>query len=90
MLDLWLKCNRNTFLKAYGETLKIQSELLIFNSQKVIFLFKCRICEEAPYVGKEKMKFRVRFKSYKSVHMSYRKNVKYNTVIMGLTIGSSN
>ena len=43
------------------------------NSEKVFYLLKCRICGEAPYLGKAKTKFRVRFNNYKSAHMSYRK-----------------
>ena len=40
----------------------------------VTLLLKCRICDEAPYVGKSKTKFRARFYNYKSTHMSHRKN----------------
>ena len=93
-------CDTDTFsTKACGETFKIQSGVLNCNSQKVVYLLKCRICGEAPYVGKAKTKFRARFNNYKSAHRSYRKNVKYhsnvfmnimaNTVIMGLMIGNS-
>ena len=93
-------CDTDTFsTKACGETFKIQSRVLNCNSQKVVYLLKCGICGKAPYVGKAKTKFRARFNNYKSAHRSYRKNVKYhsnvfmnimaNTVIMGLTIGSS-
>ena len=37
---------------------------------------KCRICCEAPYVGKTKTKFRGRFNNYKSAHRPYRKKRK--------------
>ena len=62
--------------KACGEIFKIQSGILNCNSQKVIYLLKCRICVEAPYVGKAKTKFRARFNNYKSGHRSYRKKRK--------------
>ena len=92
--------NTNTFsTKACVEIFKIQSGVLNCNSQKVVYLLKCRICGETPYFGKAKTKFRVRFNNYKSAHRSYRKNVKCHsnvfmnvmasTIIMGLMIGSS-
>ena len=69
------------------------------HSQKVFYLLKCRICGEAPYLGKAKTKFRVRFNNYKAHTGPIEKSVKYhskvfmnimtNTVIMGLTIDSS-
>ena len=70
-------CDTDTFsTKACGETFKIQSGILNCNSQKVVYLLKCRICGEAPYVGKAKTKFRARFNNYKSAHRSYRKKRK--------------
>ena len=70
-------CDTDTFsTKACGETFKIQSGVLNCNSQKVVYLLKCRICGEAPYVGKAKTKFRARFNNYKSAHRSYRKKRK--------------
>ena len=94
-------CDTDAFsTKAFGETFQIQRGVFNYNSQKVVYLLRCRIRGEAPYVGNAKSKFRARFDNYKSVHRSYRKkNVKYhsivfinimaNTVIMGLTMGSS-
>ena len=42
-------CGIDTFsTKACGETFKIQSGVLNCNSQKVVYLLKCRICGEAP------------------------------------------
>ena len=59
-------CDTDTFsIKTCGETFKIQSGVL-----------KCRICGEAPYVGKAKMKFRAIFNNYKSAHRSCRKKHK--------------
>ena len=44
-----LICGTDTFsTKACDETFKIQSGVLNCNSQKVVYLLKCRICGEAP------------------------------------------
>ena len=80
--------------KVCGATFKIQSGILNCNSQKVVYLLKCRICGEAPYVVKTKKKFRARLIITKLHTGSINKNVVFmnimgNTVIMGLTIGSS-
>ena len=70
-------CNTNfCATNSCGETFKIQSGILNCNSQKVAYLLKCRICGEAPCVGKAKTKFRARFNNYKSAHRSYRKKHK--------------
>ena len=81
--------------------LKFQSGIFNCNSQKLVYLLKCKICGEAPYVAKaKKMKFRARFNNFKSTHRPCRKktakyhssvfmNITGNTVIMGLMIGSS-
>ena len=69
-------CHTDTFTKACAETFKSQSGILNCNSQKVVNLLKCRICGEAPYVGKAKTKLRARFNDYKSAHKSYRKKCK--------------
>ena len=39
-----------------GETFKIQSGAPNWNSQKVLYLLKCRICGEVPYVSNAKTK----------------------------------
>ena len=61
--------------EACGETFKIQSGTLNCNSEKVLYLLKCKckVCGEAPYVGKVKTKFRYRFNSHKSKHRAFRK-----------------
>ena len=59
--------------KVCGEVFKIQSGLLISNSEKVLYLLRCKICDGTPYVGKAKAKFRLRFNNYKSKHRSFRK-----------------
>ena len=56
-----------------GEVFKIQSGPLNCNSEKVLYLLKCKVCGEAPYVGKAKTKFRYRFNNYKSKHRAFRK-----------------
>ena len=54
----------------------IQSGILNCNSQKVVYLLKCRICDEAPYVGKAKTKFRVGYNNYESAHSPIEKKRK--------------
>ena len=53
--------------------LKIQSGTLSCNSEKVLYLLKCKVRGDAPYVGKAKAKFRYRFNNYKSKHRAFRK-----------------
>ena len=52
---------------------KIWSGPLNSNSEKVLYLLKCKVCVEVPYVGKAKAKFRYRFNNYKSKHRAFRK-----------------
>ena len=48
-------CNTDTFsANGYVETFKIQSGVLNCNSDKVIYLLKCRIYGKDPYVNKAK------------------------------------
>ena len=60
-------------MEACSETFKIQSGTLNCNLEKVLYLLKCKVCGEAPYVGKAKTKFRYRFNNYKSKHRAFRK-----------------
>ena len=61
----------NTFTtKACGEVFKIQSEPLNCNSEKVLYLPRCKICDDTPYDGKAKTKFHLWFNNYKSKHRS--------------------
>ena len=55
------------------ETSKIQKGLLICDSEKALYLLKCKACGEVPYVGKAKTKFCYRFNNYKSKHRAFRK-----------------
>ena len=59
--------------EACEEVFKIQSGPLNCNSEKVLYLLKCKVCGEAPYVGKVKTKFQYRFNNYKSKHRVFRK-----------------
>ena len=59
--------------KACGEVFKIQSGTLNYNSEKVLYLLRYKSCDDTPYVGKAKIKFRLRFNNYKSKHGSFRK-----------------
>ena len=57
----YLVCNSirttTTFTTEACEVFKIQSGPLNCNSEKVLYLLKCKVCGEAPYVGKVKTKF---------------------------------
>ena len=67
-----IKNNRittNTFAtKACGEVIKIQIGPLNCNSEKVLYPLRCKIYDDTTYVGKAKIKFRLRFNNYKSKH----------------------
>ena len=56
----------NTFTaKACGEVFKIEGGPLNCNSEKVLYLLRCKICNDNSYVRKAKTKFRIRFNNYK-------------------------
>ena len=75
----------NTFTtKAYGGVFKIQSG----NSEKAIYLLRPKICDDTPYVGKAKTKFRLRFNNYKSKLRSFRKENKCTTEALLLSLCS--
>ena len=59
--------------KTYRKVFKIQSGPLNCNSEKVLYLLRCKICDDTPYVGKAKTKFRFRFNNYKIKYRSFRK-----------------
>ena len=93
-------CDTDGFsTKICREKLKIQSGILNCNSQKVVYLLKCRICGEVPYIGKAKTKFRGKLMIIKVHTGPIEKNVKYhnsvfmnimaNRVLVGLMISSS-
>ena len=60
-------------IEACQETFKIQKGPLNCDSEKVLYLLKCKVCGEVPYVVKAKTKFRYRFNNYKSKHRAFRK-----------------
>ena len=67
----------NTFTtKTCREVFKIQSGPLNRNSEKVLYLLRWKICDDIPYVGKTKTKFRLRFNNYKSKHRSFQKGIQ--------------
>ena len=59
--------------EAFQETFKIQSGPFTCDSEKVLYLLKCKICHEVLYFGKAKTKFRYRFNNYKSIHRAFKK-----------------
>ena len=59
--------------EACQENFKIQKGPLNCDSEKLLYLSKCKVCGEAPYVGKTKTKFRYRLNNYKSKHGAFRK-----------------
>ena len=74
----WLVCDSlsttTTFtIEACQETFKIQEGPLNCDSEKVLYLLKCKVCSEVPYVGKEKTHLRYRFNIYKSKHRAFTK-----------------
>ena len=55
------------------ETFKARIGPLNCDSEEVLYLLKCKVCGEIPYVGKAKTKFRYRFNNNKSKHRAFRK-----------------
>ena len=56
-------CGKGT-AKACGEVFKIEGGPLNCNSEKVLYLLRCKICNDNSYVRKAKTKFRIRFNNY--------------------------
>ena len=64
----------NTFTtKACRQVFEIQRGPLNCNSENVHYRLRCKICDDTPYVGKAKTKFRLRFNNHKNKHRLYRK-----------------
>ena len=59
--------------EACGEVFKLQSGLLNCNSEKLLYLLKCKVCGEAPYVGKAKTKFHIGSITIKAFRKGNRK-----------------
>ena len=76
-----------TTRKARGEVFKIQSGPLNCNSEKVLYLLRCKICDDTPYVGKAKTKFHFRLNIYKKNSDLFEKeNRMYHRSVLILTI----
>ena len=64
--------------EACGEFFEIQSGPLNCNSEKVLYLLKCKVCSEAPYVGKAKTKFDIGSITIKAnIELSGKETEKY-------------
>ena len=65
----------NTFAtKTCGEVFKSQSLPLYCNSEKALYLLRCKICDDSLYFGKAKIpKFRFWFNNYEIKNRSFRK-----------------
>ena len=75
--------------EACQETFKIQSGPLNYDSEKVMYLSKCKAFGEVPFVGKAKTEFHERFNNYKTKHRAFRKgNRKFPQKLFSLTIAS--
>ena len=73
--------------EACQEAFKIQSGPSTCDSEKVLYLLKCKVCGEVPYVGKAKTKFCYWFNNYKSKDRAFRKgNRKVSRNYFTLTI----
>ena len=73
---MWTMREKNLFtlwVYKYCYNLHYRSGPLTCDSQKVIYLLKCKVCGELPYCGRAKTKFRYRLNSYKSKHRAFRK-----------------
>ena len=58
--------------EACQEIFKILSGPLTYDSQKVLYLLKRKVCGEVSYAGKAKTKFTYRFNNCKSKHRAFR------------------
>ena len=59
--------------EARQEAFKIQRGPLTCNSENGLYLLKCKVCGEVPYVGKVETRFHYKFYNYKSKHRVFRK-----------------
>ena len=56
-----------------GKYLRFKVGPLTVNSEKVLYLLRCKICDDTTYVGKAKTKFRLPFFNCKSKQRPFRK-----------------
>ena len=59
--------------KACQETYIIQKGSFNCDSEKMLYLLKCKVCGEVPCTGKAKSKFLYRFNNYKGKRRAFRK-----------------
>ena len=59
--------------EACQDIFKIQSGPSTCDSEKVLYLLKCKVCGEVRNVGEAKTKFQYRFNNYQSKHRAFRK-----------------
>ena len=76
------KSYRNFYNKRLRGIFKIQSGLLNCYSRKVLYLLKCKVCCEAPYVRKAKIMFRYRLTNCKNKHRAFRKGNRKISLIL--------
>ena len=72
-VSILIKLQAQVISCACQETFKIQRGPLTCDSEKVLDQLKCKVCDEVPYVGKAKTKFRYRFNNYKSKYRAFGK-----------------
>ena len=64
--------------EACGEIFKIQSGPLNCNSENVLYLLKCKVCGDAPYIGKPKLSFDIGSITIKAnIDLSGKETEKY-------------
>ena len=79
----------NTFTtKAHGEVFKIQSGPYNCNLEKGLYLLRCKICNDTPYVGKTKTKFRLQFDNCKVNTDLFKKEKRMYTEEFQFTLRS--
>ena len=73
LFNLGLYTAKTFTTEACHKNFKVRSGPFTCDSEKVLYLLKCKVCGEVPYVGKAKTKFCYRFNNYKSKHRAFRK-----------------
>lgn len=67
-----ISATRTFKIEACQENFNVQSIISNGDSKILLYSLKCKICGEAPNVGKAKTKFRYRLNNYKSKHRMFR------------------
>ena len=76
LFSLWLYTATTFTAKACQETFKIQNGPSACDSEELLYLLKCKVCGEFPYVRKANTKFRYRFNNYESKDRAFKKVIK--------------